>query len=907
MAEFKLVAPLDAQGLDFSRPRDQRLWSALTNVWFNDGRLETRPGLRPVGPPSQDVSLRSGGIITAIGENRNWASETTSIGTQQRRVPTSTTFNSGWTITGAATVHEAIDDTVPDEYTTNVFASTSLSAFTVGFADLAGAPDFVDDVVLHVRAVANLPLRQQLHFNLGPTVGSGIGIVELSNTDYDSAEGTNDGFMDFYLPFRLTDMTPGQFDAAQVTVTLVKDALPAVVVALANTTGMDDDFTPSGSDAWKGTNENEPTAFSADVESFVTGSVGDRLSIVFEGPQTPVISINAVNVQMSLSKFAADALGGVTIYHVGTDSVRRAVGVALITRQHNAAPWDPFHGWQLVSTPVSTNPQTGAAWTVAEVEAGLQFGIEVAANSVNVALSYASLQVEGTMAGGGATITQLELLPVVRTVIGTPTPQQFLGRLMGTTTSFFRFDRQSPGSGVDFVDVLGAASAPTAGWSQWSIAEFFNRLYIENSVDTTYEFIGSAGTMSQLTAPLPIGHTMWSFANRLFKGDVTDGGVRFPKRITWSALAAPNDWTGASSGDLDLTHGGEGRVRKGLSLGATTSAVYLDKGIYTVRWTGDDSAPFIPKLADADTGIVAPLTCRPILDKDGEAVHLFLGRGPQGISVYAFDGVAAQDVGGEVSDEITRLANHNDIEYAFAWVEPRANLYLLFVPEGTQTMPQQAWVFHVDTGHWTRWEFPFGISAVGEWTILLDEGAQSQRDGEKTLVLGTTLGVPFYFNFDAASDWVNAPGSSIEGNASTFFTSAEDLNSPSAPREMPIDIEITLGDLVLSAADIRDLTAPMRLWLTYEDLGFADLQLAVSRDGLAFDSPTNFSIGAGGPTNALLETEWATKETVVDVALPTSGRHQALRITNNQTEATARQRIRLTKMMLEFDTGGDLP
>jgi hypothetical protein len=926
--QFQLIAPIDAAGLDFSRPVDQRVWHELTNVYFNNGFLETRPGLRPVGPLSQDITSRRAGAITAIAEGRNWSAEASSVGTKQRLAPTSTLANTGWTITGAATVHAAIDDTdPPDDYTTYVNATTAGSSFQVGFADLTGTPDFIDDLIVHFRAVGTIPGKQKIQLL---TAGSTqIDEVEITNTDYDDdASAPQVGFMDFYVPVPAKHSTEyagsglawalTSVNAFTLIMKLAGATSPYVLYSLPSSQGSDNGFTPAGT-GWFNSPNDVPAAFSIDNETVAEGDIGNRTSVVFDGTGTPMTTITSITVRFGLAK-RGTAGASVTVYFK-SGGIRYPLATAQrITHRFDGSVWDLYTGWDLLTVVSTTNPATAAAWTAAQVEAGLEFGIEVENyGSGDVVLSAADLLVEGTVSTAGLVITQLELLVSTRDSVG-ESPQRFLGRLMATTSAFQRLNRQAPKAAADLVDILAPATAPTAAWANWDWTEFFGSVYFENSIDTTYVFGGGADTaMAQLTAPLPLGHTIWSFAQRLFKGDIIETGVRSPKRIAWSGLAAPDDWTGSTSGDLDLTHGGEGRIRKGALLSAMTSGIYLDRGIYTLHWTGDDSQPFVPRFMDSDTGIVGPRSLRPVLDKGGESVHFFLGRGPQGLGVYAFDGSTAQNVGGEIEDELRLRANHGFVDYSFAWVEPQANLYVLFVPEGSQTMPEQAWVYHIDSGHWTRWEFPFGISAVGEWTLVAGNdgegsftGLGDAREGRKTLILGASLGVPYKFDYDAASDWVSVPGTRFQDHATSFFTSADQtggsLIRPSAPREVPIDLAIQTGALTLSESDIRRLTTPMRLWMTYEDRGQARLLLDVSRDGGAtYGEVTTIQMGNEGVVQGLADDPAKLREIVVDFAEPTSGRHHMLRLVDNQTEETARQRIKLAKLMIEYEEGGDLP
>jgi hypothetical protein len=73
--QIKRIGPIDQQGLDFSRPGPERMWSKLNNVIFQDGRLQTRPGLVPVGPAAQDITNIGPGIPAVICQAEAWSEQ----------------------------------------------------------------------------------------------------------------------------------------------------------------------------------------------------------------------------------------------------------------------------------------------------------------------------------------------------------------------------------------------------------------------------------------------------------------------------------------------------------------------------------------------------------------------------------------------------------------------------------------------------------------------------------------------------------------------------------------------------------------------------------------------------------------------------------------------------------------
>ena len=917
---FKKVVPLNAAGLAFDRPREQRLWQSLTNVVLTDGFIQSRPGLKPVGPLTQDIAASMPGIPTIIAEGRQWVNENSSVGSCQSLVPNATTSNTGWTASGAATIHAATDDAIPDDGATKATASTDGSTYIAGFANLAPSYDFIDSVTLHIRARSTLALRQTLEIEHGNSFGDlGIlGEIDLSNTAY-TGDTSGSGFMDFFLPiptdFQGFPWISSEVDGATFKITLNKEANPGKGFLLPSTTGSDDGFSPAG-DEWKTTNPDgfdAPIAFFADRDSAVVGNPGERISIKFAN-LTDFTSVSKVRVRFAVAR-QEGGLGRITLYQVGNDSVTRNIATnqsvdLIVPAPDNSNFWSPFVGIDIVEVELTTNPETSAAWTVADLQSDPEFGILVETGSANIVFTSAELLVEGNLSTGTAEIDAVELYVCGRTLGGMSageTGQQHLGRIMVTARSYFRLENQFADDGNDLVDIRGAVAAPTAGPYNWDFTQFFDRVYFENSIDTTSYYQGAAADIAVLTAPLPLGHTIWTFGNRLMKGDIISAGVRSVKRVAHSALAAPDDWTGAGSGTLDLTHGGEGRLRKGLPLSSHVAALYLDRGVYNLRWTGDDASPFVPIMQDPDTGIVAPRSCIATSDAGGISSHIFLGRGPKGLDVYVYDGTQANPIGGEIIGELVRLANHNYIDLTtFAVLEPEFNLYLLFVAEGSDVFPKMCWVYDITSGQWTRWDLPFGVSAGGYWTLITLPGASlpdmSSREGKRHLILGTTLGVPYKLDYEASADFITPSGASGDLG---YLDSQED----SASQLAPVDFTIETGALVLEnpegPRDVTQAAAIHRIWLSYEDLGKCVLSLDVSHDGgQTYDTAVTHVLGTDGPS---ITPRNELRETVINVATPQQGTHHNIRISSAATDDEARQRIKLSKMVIEYEVLGDLP
>ncbi|KKK84345.1 hypothetical protein LCGC14_2784300, partial [marine sediment metagenome] len=406
---------------------------------------------------------------------------------------------------------------------------------------------------------------------------------------------------------------------------------------------------------------------------------------------------------------------------------------------------------------------------------------------------------------------------------------------------------------------------------------FFDRIYWANGAEAPFFYEGIA--IGQLGSTTPIGQSIWSFGNRLMQCDITEtiaGTItRLIKRGAFSGIAGPDEWTSVDAGTFDLTGGGQGRARKGMALSQQVAAIYLDKGIYNLRWTGDSAAPFSPRLQDPDTGIIAPQTLQRVMDVGGSAIHMFFGNGPQGVNIYAYDGNQAQPVGNDIKDELSRVYRAGKAEWAFAELEPRLNLYMLFLPETGQGWPSQAWVFGLDTNTWVRWEFPFDITCAGKWTLtgLTPPDTNPVIDGmagKQSMVMGTSVGVPYKWDFNVATDFLN-PRQVIASESDDFFNFDSDSGTA---QEQGIQWDIQTGDLVISRNDIVRQTAVKRIWVTYEDRGFVDVEFSESVDGgLNWINVTNTRLGTVGSVEIAETDIRPLRELIVDFDLPTASRH----------------------------------
>jgi hypothetical protein len=930
--QVKRVHPLDAAGLDFSRPASQRVWSKLDNVILRNGTLQTRPGLVPVGPTRQDDISKAAGIPTLLLEasGAHLAKETSGADERVFVRATSTPASSGWAIAGsapAATIHESLDEDPPDDDVTKVTSSTDGATFTQRFPASGEAYRPVKGITIWTRAKVVLG-NDSVTITIKDSNDNTLGSFELTNADYLDDGSDRNAYQDFFtfvpyyydsdgnqVPFQMSDLT--DYDITWGMAINESDNTNSEFIIPASF-GNSNDFDEANL-TW---NDGTPLALFNDSDTYTTGEQGDKVSFTLNAPILTYTSIDSIEIRAGLQHASEFSTARAQFYHEGTDSVDRNVGTTDpltggTTRIIQGAYWDgnesnwaPHIGTDIVSSgEIPVNPETSLAWSNAELQAGVAVGLELvqAGGSGSVQLTGFEVIVRGTAQDSGADITAVGMYIHGANRTGTEDPAVDLGRLMTTTTRFQQLEGDADENDTDvgtadsvLDDVHSPATNATGAPYQWDWTEFFDKAFIENGRDDTWSYPnGATNAVNDLTTGI-LGRSIWTFGNRLMKGDVVEAGVRSSKRVAWCDIADETTWDGTTSGDLDLTHGGAGRIKKGMPLSSHVVAIYLDQGIYNLEWTGDDTIPFVPTIQIEDVGCVAPSSVRSVVDKGGAAVHFFLGEGNNGVSVFAYDGVAAYDIAPEIRDEIQRLSDYNYIENSFSGVDRRNNLYLLAIPEVGQLFPKQCWVYHMNNGHWSKWNFPVAITCMGHWSLVAGDRYADMFSGraEKTLVVGTENGVPFKFDLSRRVD-VKVPG---QGEPVNEYSSRQDTqtgsNSGYWDHEVPIEVLIETGDYELAKEGSVRLTQLEKVWLSFVDRGRLDYTVDESIDGgINWINSTTWEFNG--------EDEGGQNYRMIDFSTPTSARRHRVRIQYSST--SERQHLELVDMSLLYKESEMLP
>jgi hypothetical protein len=208
--------------------------------------------------------------------------------------------------------------------------------------------------------------------------------------------------------------------------------------------------------------------------------------------------------------------------------------------------------------------------------------------------------------------------------------------------------------------------------------------------------------ISGLTMPA-IPKYLATFANRLIMANTFAGAENRHNRIYWSKYGDAEEFNDASgtSGSAELIETSDMITRLLTLRGALV--IYKESSIYVATETGFPTIPLQFSLVSRDIGTRYGFSVASAGDR-----HFFLG--PD--NVYIFDGASLSPIGDPIRSHIRNI-NPAASRQCFGVVDFTASEYWLFVAEGADLYPRAAWVYNWREQHWTRWEFPFLITAAG--------------------------------------------------------------------------------------------------------------------------------------------------------------------------------------------------
>ena len=273
-----------------------------------------------------------------------------------------------------------------------------------------------------------------------------------------------------------------------------------------------------------------------------------------------------------------------------------------------------------------------------------------------------------------------------------------------TTTRFYAWDTTTAAWQDYGTDIAFAGDINSGDFTSFDDIHVITNLNVQPQ-----KWAGSA----QITAlSSSLGSTYLAKIYRTFgtRGhffNVSDGGTTHRARHQWSAVgdidSGSSDWDKVNDNtDLDTT---VGQILNALQLG-DNMFIYKDRGpIIQMSQTGIASPPFSYRTVTAvPTGLGAERT----LVSSGRS-HYYLGVD----NVYRFDGRTALPIGDKVLTELIFNLNPATIANAWGQWDPALRQYYLWVPQGEETYPAQAWIFDERTSAWNGPYKPTNITNNG--------------------------------------------------------------------------------------------------------------------------------------------------------------------------------------------------
>jgi hypothetical protein len=212
-----------------------------------------------------------------------------------------------------------------------------------------------------------------------------------------------------------------------------------------------------------------------------------------------------------------------------------------------------------------------------------------------------------------------------------------------------------------------------------------------------------------------------SYYDHIVIGFVTDGSDSLPQSIYWNERGDPTDWTGGSSGYVDLLQG-TGEIT-GLEVLHQRMYVTKNDSIVEGYYTGDATVPFIfneDKIYKA--GCVNGKT---LVNNSKELLF------QSADNILSFDGFQVNPIGDEVATDLIQNVNSEYAYKNFAVNIPDKHLYCLFIVTIGYTEPNKVYVFNYLSRVWTIWSMADFMRCVGEYSVTATATWESVANGIK--------------------------------------------------------------------------------------------------------------------------------------------------------------------------------
>jgi len=221
----------------------------------------------------------------------------------------------------------------------------------------------------------------------------------------------------------------------------------------------------------------------------------------------------------------------------------------------------------------------------------------------------------------------------------------------------------------------------------------------------------------------------------------TESSTVCPQRARWCTVDDPTDWTNDEYADCPT---GEW-IRSACYLGEDV-AVFFDRSIWLLKYTGDSTLPFRWEKVPTLEGAVAAASAKSLGQES-----IALSRGGLVIS----DGFGAKRLDAKVPD-LTLTMNQGQIDKCFAEVSESLRQYWLLFPYSSAESPDRALVFNYNDGNWSQ--FKINLTCLGlfeeDSTLLWSDftGISWEDYAESWAENAPVAGYPALFGGDATGN-----------------------------------------------------------------------------------------------------------------------------------------------------------
>jgi hypothetical protein len=346
-----------------------------------------------------------------------------------------------------------------------------------------------------------------------------------------------------------------------------------------------------------------------------------------------------------------------------------------------------------------------------------------------------------------------------------------------------------------YTDVDDGLTSAAGAADVWDTCEFDNLLWITNNYDDFYKY-PDAGDLFDQNATALEARTIAPYGDRLFAGNIEEGGSRYKYRLRWSVVGDGDDFAGAGSGNFDIA-ARPGDIVKILPLAekATTYtgilAVYKETSIYHVWATGEADDPFDYRLMDGSVGCVGTQALDSYSNEHTNTeVHAFVGKRNGELNVFEWNGNNIFAIGDAIASDMNANFNAATLKNSIVSFDPNTSLLWVGIPRDSETFPASFYVYDIIRQEWKEHTFDDNLPALGQFTI----------SSAATLVAGKTDGLIY------------------KSDNSTTTDSGTDQETL-----------IETGDIFI--AGIPNQATVYRVWIWYRQRDAATLNVSTSVDG----------------------------------------------------------------------------